>query len=43
MIFLDTSGLLCLFDASDVRHHLARMHFDVAVNKGCPDFDGKCI
>ena len=33
MIFLDTSGLLCLFDVSDTRHQSAKSHFDVDVTK----------
>lgn len=33
MIFLDTSGLLCLFDASDAKHQTAKTYFDIAVNK----------
>ena len=33
MIFLDTSGLLCLFDASDAKHQTAKIYFDTTVNK----------
>ena len=32
MIFLDTSGLLCLFDASDAKHQTAKTYFE-AVSK----------
>ena len=32
-MFLDTSGLLCLFDVSDARHQLAKQFFDMNVNK----------